>query len=74
MNLELRVIPHAKLGRHVHKNYKSENLPYWPVLDQDEHSAAMVWGLKTSRQEFWTKILPHSIQKVMGAEKNLEEQ
>jgi hypothetical protein len=51
MKLWLRVIPHAKLGRHVHKNYKSENLPYWPVLDQDEQCLQLLIQLPWSGPE-----------------------
>uniref|UniRef100_A0A8C0ZTU7 Carboxylesterase type B domain-containing protein n=1 Tax=Castor canadensis TaxID=51338 RepID=A0A8C0ZTU7_CASCN len=55
-------------------NPNSEDLPHWPVLDQDEQylqldiQPAVGRALKVSRLEFWTKTLAQKIQELTEAE------
>uniref|UniRef100_A0A8C0W5Z9 Carboxylic ester hydrolase n=1 Tax=Castor canadensis TaxID=51338 RepID=A0A8C0W5Z9_CASCN len=59
-------------------NPNSEDLPHWPVLDQDEQylqldiQPAVGRALKASRLEFWTKTLAQKIQELTEAEMHTE--
>nr|XP_034378066.1 pyrethroid hydrolase Ces2e isoform X3 [Arvicanthis niloticus] len=61
----------ANFARHGNPN--SEDLPYWPVMDQDEQylqldtQPAVGRALKARRLEFWTKTLPQKIQELRGS-------
>ncbi|XP_028635110.1 pyrethroid hydrolase Ces2a-like isoform X1 [Grammomys surdaster] len=57
-------------------NPNSEDLPYWPVLDQDEQylqlntQPTVGQALKARRLQFWTKTLPQKIQELKGSQEN----
>ncbi|XP_052022982.1 acylcarnitine hydrolase-like isoform X2 [Apodemus sylvaticus] len=55
-------------------NPNSEDLPYWPKLNQDEQylqldvQTAVGQALKARKLEFWTKTLPQKIQELNRSE------
>jgi hypothetical protein len=54
------------------QNASREDLPYWPLLDQDKQylqldiQPAVAQVLKADKLQFWTKTLPQKITELIG--------
>ncbi|XP_057610157.1 pyrethroid hydrolase Ces2e-like isoform X4 [Chionomys nivalis] len=67
----------ANFARHGNPN--SEDLPYWPMMDDNEQylqldiQPAVGRALKARRLQFWTQTLPQKIQELKGAQERHKE-
>ncbi|XP_057609735.1 pyrethroid hydrolase Ces2e-like isoform X2 [Chionomys nivalis] len=67
----------ANFARHGNPN--SEDLPYWPMMDNNEQylqldiRPAVGRALKARRLQFWTQTLPQKIQELKGAQERHKE-
>ncbi|XP_038168410.1 pyrethroid hydrolase Ces2e-like isoform X2 [Arvicola amphibius] len=67
----------ANFARHGNPN--SEDLPHWPMMDNDEPylqldlQPAVGRALKARRLKFWTQTLPQKIQELKGSQERHKE-
>jgi hypothetical protein len=71
--LGIRMNPTHPKGMTDPQNASREDLPYWPVLDQDKQylqldiQPAVAQALKADKLHFRTKILPQKIVELIGS-------